>query len=406
MQAIGMRMIKTSIAVFLCFMIYLCRGAGIPFYSAIAAVLCMQPELDDAKAKGKSRIIATFIGGFAGMLMLFFFQQYLKEAHDLLRYTLISLTLIPLIYLTVWIKQPSTSYLTCVVFMCICVSHAGDSEPLVFAINRMIDTLIGIFVALFVNAFHLPHRKHTDLLIEVPLSYLLENGTLSTHTRIHLNRFLKEGMQLMITSAQTPSYLSSHISMLRDNAHYILMDGVLYYHQKEQICEALHEIPYAIWSKIQQMILENEWDSFLYEVSDEVLYIHHGPYTRQSDLMYYHCLKKDSGVRFVTHEKTLTDHYHGNCIMLMLLLPLSDARRLEEQLQPFMQTITWVLYDSEQGSDLKELRIYSAAIAQADPSQYVMEKLSLKRMEKIRTQAGTNAKEVIMTIEHLFYHGE
>ena len=41
---IGLRMIKSAVAVFLCFVIYLLRGQhGMPFYSAIAAVLCMQP---------------------------------------------------------------------------------------------------------------------------------------------------------------------------------------------------------------------------------------------------------------------------------------------------------------------------------------------------------------------------
>ena len=41
---VGMRMIKTAVAVFLCFAIDAFRGGGIPFYSAIAAVLCLQPS--------------------------------------------------------------------------------------------------------------------------------------------------------------------------------------------------------------------------------------------------------------------------------------------------------------------------------------------------------------------------
>lgn len=69
---IGMRLIKTAIAVFLCFLVDFFRDGGTPFYSAIAAILCMQPELDSSLKVGKERIIATVIGGIVGIAMLAF----------------------------------------------------------------------------------------------------------------------------------------------------------------------------------------------------------------------------------------------------------------------------------------------------------------------------------------------
>ena len=117
MPKIGARMVKTSLAVFLCFVLYSIRNAGIPFYSAIAAVLCTQPEMNESLSKGKSRIIGTCIGGFAGMGVLFLFQPLLGQMNDLIRYAIISLMLIPLIQMTVWMKQPDSSYLSCVVFI-------------------------------------------------------------------------------------------------------------------------------------------------------------------------------------------------------------------------------------------------------------------------------------------------
>ena len=69
---IGMRLIKTAVAVFLCFLVDFFRDGGTPFYSAIAAILCMQPELGSSLKVGKERIIATIIGGIVGMAMLAF----------------------------------------------------------------------------------------------------------------------------------------------------------------------------------------------------------------------------------------------------------------------------------------------------------------------------------------------
>ena len=164
MPKIGMRIIKSSIAVFLCFAIYLIRGEGIPFYSAIAAVLCMQPYVSNSRKVAGNRIIGTFIGGIVGMLVMMIEYRFISPDAPVLKYLLISVVIIPLIYGTVLAKKASVSYITCVVFMSITVSHGLDANPFLFAMNRIIDTLIGIFVSLGVNAFHFPRRKNKRLL--------------------------------------------------------------------------------------------------------------------------------------------------------------------------------------------------------------------------------------------------
>ena len=83
---IGMRLIKTAIAVFLCFLVDFFRDGGTPFYSAIAAILCMQPELGSSLKVGKERIIATIIGGIVGMAMLAFERYALPIEPVLVRH--------------------------------------------------------------------------------------------------------------------------------------------------------------------------------------------------------------------------------------------------------------------------------------------------------------------------------
>lgn len=71
MPKIGMRIVKTAIAVFLCFLIDLLRNhQGVPFYSAIAAILCMQPFVSNSVKVAFNRSVGTFIGGLFGMLVL------------------------------------------------------------------------------------------------------------------------------------------------------------------------------------------------------------------------------------------------------------------------------------------------------------------------------------------------
>lgn len=63
MPKIGLRIIKSSVAVALCFLVYFLRGQqGTPFYSAIAAVLCMQPDTSNSLKVGWNRTVGTLIG--------------------------------------------------------------------------------------------------------------------------------------------------------------------------------------------------------------------------------------------------------------------------------------------------------------------------------------------------------
>lgn len=150
MRLPGMRTIKTCLAVFICFMIDLIRADGVPFYSAIAAILCIKKDMHDSFKSGKDRFIATIIGCIAGALFLFIEQELIPFDDAWLRYLVLSLLLIPVIYFSVMIKQPNSTYLACVVFLSVTINHAQET-PLSFAIDRFIDTSIGIIVALFVN---------------------------------------------------------------------------------------------------------------------------------------------------------------------------------------------------------------------------------------------------------------
>lgn len=73
---IGMRIVKSAVAVFLCFVIYMIRGRGVPFYSAIAAVLCMQPYVSNSVRVALNRTVGTFIGGVFGMLALLWKRRF------------------------------------------------------------------------------------------------------------------------------------------------------------------------------------------------------------------------------------------------------------------------------------------------------------------------------------------
>ena len=148
---IGMRVVKTVLAVYLCFTISLFREASLPFYSAIAAILCMKTDHSDGLDTGKSRMIGTLIGGLYGFLAVILVKFLQLQLFGPIHYLILSLFLIPIIYTNVNIKSHSSTYISCVVFLSITVAHGSDVSPMLFALNRVIDTFIGIGVSVGVN---------------------------------------------------------------------------------------------------------------------------------------------------------------------------------------------------------------------------------------------------------------
>lgn len=162
---IGGRTVKTVLAVYLCLLIGIVRKSDTAFYAAIAAMLCIQRTAEDSLREAFNREVATIIGGAFGILVMVFEKNVYCIPCEVLRYFLLSVLLIPIIKFSVLIKREKGTFLMCVVFLCITVTHGNDEEPLFFGFARIVDTTIGIVVALIINQFPIgrgikpPHKE-------------------------------------------------------------------------------------------------------------------------------------------------------------------------------------------------------------------------------------------------------
>lgn len=154
---IGMRIIKTSVAVFLCFLLDRWHGNP-PLIAAFAAVICMQGSIEQTLSNGKERMWGTLLGGILGGLTLWAFELMNVPVTGLLFYLVVALLIIPLIYITVLMEQRNAVSLTVIVFIVICFNFGQDVNPLELAFNRTLSTLLGIVLAGLVN-YALPGQK-------------------------------------------------------------------------------------------------------------------------------------------------------------------------------------------------------------------------------------------------------
>ncbi len=247
MPKIGFRIIKTAIAVLICLIISLFRPHSIPFYAVIASIICLQCTMDNSILTAKSRVIATFIGGIYGIIFLEIEEFVPLYSHNIIRSMLIAFSIAIIIYTTVLMKKNSSAYISCVVFCSIVITHKEDAFPILFAINRMVDTLIGVAVAIIVNSIHLPISYcNNDTLYKIDISHL----NLTRENTYRLCNALNHGLQLQINSQFIP-YTALQSLPLKHPV--FLFNESISYQPKEKIMTPISLIPSTI---LDQLLLD------------------------------------------------------------------------------------------------------------------------------------------------------
>ena len=230
----GQRILRTAIAVGVCLLIYVLRGhRGIPLYSALAAMQCIQPYTKDMKGVASKRILGTVIGAVWGLLFLLIEIRLISGVipDEGLHYILVPLVLALVLYSTVLLGVKETAYLAGTVFLVITINHFTDTNPFIFAFNRLLDTVIGVVVASVVNRIHLPRAKNTDTLFVSALGHSLldSESHLSPYSLVELNRLMDDGMKFSLSTVQTQATVRELLPGVRLRCPIIVMDGAALY---------------------------------------------------------------------------------------------------------------------------------------------------------------------------------
>lgn len=288
MPKIGMRIVKSAVAVFLCLSLYILFGhQGVPFYAAIAAILCMQPDVSNSKRVAVNRMVGTLIGGVYGILVLTLLKTF--PPPELLQYLIISACLIPLMYITVVLKKNTATYITCVVFLSITVSHSDALVPYAFGISRIVETLVGIFISLLINNFHIPRKRNTQALFISDLNGTLLNSErqLSSYTRIKLNHLLERGARITVATSRTPATLVNILKGVNLKLPAIVMNGAALYNLKDNTYQDIQYIDSAAVQQVLDLFAQQQTNCLTFTAFDDILHIYHGNFTNEAERHYF-----------------------------------------------------------------------------------------------------------------------
>ncbi len=146
---VGMRTIKTATAAAICALIYFFFDRS-PAFACIGAIFGMGTDMEHSKQLGANRILGTVIGGVLGILS---YAAYLlidpARQHPLLLVPLLYIGVVILILLSqhIWTGavQPGG------VVLCVVLFNTTPDSYVLYALNRMLDTAVGVCMALLIN---------------------------------------------------------------------------------------------------------------------------------------------------------------------------------------------------------------------------------------------------------------
>ena len=360
----GQRIVRSTIAVALCFVIYYLRGKrGIPFYSALAVLQCMQPYHTSMKEMAKKRTTGTFVGAFWGLAVILILLALngnrpggIEESFT--KYMLISLFTGIVLYSTVVLDCKKSSYFSCVVFLSITVMHITDESPILFVMNRVLDTLIGIGLAIIVNSAHLPRRKHNEILFVSGIDdTILNSGSrLTPYNKVELNRLIENGANFTISTIRTPASVREALEGVNLKLPIIAMDGAVLYDMEENSFLMKYQMSDSQADKMSTFLDDIGITYFTNTVVDDLLVIYYQNLENEAEQGIYERYRKSPYRNYVKVE-------HPICSNVVYFLVIEKKEKTEQLYQQLMEQ-EWasdfriVLADSMNYPGYAHIKIY------------------------------------------------
>lgn len=382
LPSVGLRIIKSSCAVFFCYVVDYIRGnEGIVFYSILAALWCIQVYVSESKANAKQRLMGTCVGALYGLIYLLARKQLnIINLHELIDALILSVIVGLILYTTVIMHKKKASYFSCVVFLSIVVNHVADANPYVFVWNRFLDTVIGIVIGVCINIIRLPRKRRKDILFVSGLDDTLidKNDLMSDYSRIELNRMIDEGANFTISTVRTPGSMIDVLRSINLKLPVIAMDGAVLYDIFEKTYLEVYIISREKSHVVYRMIQEEGLMCFCNVVKDDVLCIY---YEKTDDKIQEQLVKK---LRRSPYRNYICAPLPENdeVVYFMLLYPTEVIEKFYLKLEKagITEDLKVKKYPSDDYPGYSYIKIYSKNAKKENMIEYLKQRLEVSEI--------------------------
>lgn len=391
---IGLRIVKSAVGVFLCFIIQMLRGGGgIVFYSQLAVLWCMQDYVSETKANAKQRTIGTICGAVYGLVVLVLMRRIghlgiPNLQFDLMNAGIISLFIVIIIYTTVVMNRRQASYFSCVVFLSIVINHSLDVNPYLFVWNRFLDTMIGIVLGVMVNSFRLPRKYRRNILFVSGLddTLLSTNDNLSGYSRVELNRMIEDGALFTISTMRTPASLMEPLREIHLKLPVIVMDGAALYDINEKQYKKVYVISYEHSRELIQFFEAQNIPYYANVIIDDMLVIYYKEHASEIYNRLIGELRRSPYRNYVKRELP-----EGESVVYFMLLDKKDKiLQVYQKLQElnYAENFKILCYDSNDYAGYAYIKIYNKNALKKNMLDYLTAQLPVEKIVSFGTIEG------------------
>lgn len=400
---VGSRIIKSAVGVLLCWCVYLLRGrTGIPFYSMLAALWCIQPYINKTMSMALQRTIGTFIGAAFGLITIVL-EIYAFNIYDQpLGFLIVALMIIPVIYTTVLIKRPNASYFSCVVFLSITVIHMTDENPFMFVLNRVLDTFIGIAMGMLVNSARLPRRRITDTLFTAELDDMLSpiSEQLTPFSKVEINRMLSEGLNFTLVTMRTPASLMDIVSDVELKLPVVVMNGAALYDFRNNSYVKAYIISGDTCEKARNIINNAGMNVFTNALCDDSLVIYYDRLENEAEKAIFTSLKKSPYRNYINRKPQPEDRV----IYLMMVDQSDRISALYDQLihSEVGQLLKMITYPSQDYPGYSYIKIYNRNAGKQHMTEILCREYGIEKCSTVAANGSRSMNSIARNLKHSF----
>ncbi len=376
---LGQRIVKTTVAVFLCLLFYYLRGyrgQDMPTEAAITAILVMQPYVRDTAGYALNRFVGTVIGAFWGLLLLLLLNDFpALGANVLLLYAMMAAGVLLSLYSAVLVRMSDASGLASIVFLCIVIAFPDIEQPLRQAAHRMLDVFVGTAVATAVNVFRLPRTKRPDQVFFVRTKDLVPDrfSHLSPTALMQLNYLYRDGARISLMSEHAPAFFSLQMSGVKISAPLVVMDGAAIYDANENRYLRAETIPPEDSAPVRARLDALGISYFLYTIhNDKTCVFHSGAYREEEKLV---CERMRRSPYRSYLEGEICEP--AELVYLKIIAPVDRIGEIEHSLRTVLPKgrLRRVVRPQQGGEDLAALYIYAHGATMEQAQKRLMEML-------------------------------
>ena len=335
---IGQRITKTTIAVFLCLLVYYLRGyrgQQMPTEAAITAIICMQPYVRDSRDFALNRLAGTLIGGAWGLLFLLLLLVFPGLARCLpVLYLIMSMGILLSLYSAVLVRMPDTSSLAAIVYICVVIAFPEIEQPLLQAVQRITGVLVGTAIAIAVNIFHLPRDKQRDRVFFVRTRDLVPDrfSQIPSAALFRLNYLYNDGAKLCLMSEHAPAFFMLQMSEARLSVPLIVMDGAAIYDASENEYLQVEALPVSESDSLRRQLDALGLSYFIYTVHRGKTCIFHQGALREKEKVIYDRMRRSPYRSYLEGE--ILDE--TEIVYFKIIDDVAALRSLHRRLGPFL----------------------------------------------------------------------